>query len=535
MENKTLRRIFKKSLGISSAEELITTLENFENGMGVPELQEQFREFRENIMESLDAIDKAFADTDRVLEMRDHALVVNTKELTTLNTEIAERGRKQRLVLEQLQSMLRMMDSHRLEGAAAEEAVRAEASEDLQKIVATVETLMMSHMNSERSLRIMFEEGVKISSVLNFAELEKQFGSSVRIMTLASVKAAFFFSGRLCNPLEPDAFFTCDERNRPVQQYDPARRGDADLTRWLTVDSPKGHGTLAHIRLDFAMAKDRIDPLMSQFQPLLPNVAATLENIRLLQEEKHKQHMEAELQTARFVQQTLLPSSAPKTVAGIEVSGYYQSASECGGDWWTHFQLQDGRHIVLVGDVTGHGTGSAMVCAVVKGYSDSFVGRSDLRLTDILSELNQVVLKMGGAANRAMTMAAMAIDPKKGEIVFANAGHPHPVMVKSSAAPSYLINSGNILGLSSDSAYNEKTIPFAKGDQIILFSDGLTESTNRAQQMYGDRRMRTFLKSVNPALSAAETTKAIISDLADFVEGEAQGDDITTVVVKGLF
>lgn len=536
MENKTLRRILKKSLGVSSGQELVTILELFEKGLEDSALRDQHRKLREDLTECLDAVDKAFADADRVLEMRDNALVVNTRELTSLNTEIAERARKQRAVLEQLQAMLRMMNSNHLEGEAAEAAVRAEASDDLPKLLTTVETLVLSHMNSERALRIMFEEGVKISSALNFAALEAQFGHSVRALTLAAVKVRFFFSGHLCNPLEPQAFFSCDEHNRPVQPYDPGRRGDAELTRWLTVDSPKGHGTLAHIRIDFSLELERIEPLLGQIQPLLPNVAATLENIRLLQEEKRKLQMEAELQTARFVQQTLLPTPE-SSAADLEINGFYRSASECGGDWWTHFRLRDGRHIVLLGDVTGHGTGSAMVCAVVKGYSDSFVGRESLRLAEILGELNLVVLKMGGVANRAMTMAALAIDPVRREVTFANAGHPHPILLRAGApgASSYLISSGNILGLAPDSAYGEKTIAFAPGDQILLFSDGLTESTNRAQQMYGDRRLRSFLKSLDPARTAAATAHALIADLTEFVAGETQGDDITAVVVKGIF
>lgn len=521
--NKTLRRIISKNLDLTSRDDLVDALN----------VKITDSTFREALLDGFEAIDKALTDFDRVLDMRDRSLSVSSREMVTLNQEISEQSKKQQDILGQMQATLRILQEGQSGDAAMEER-------DLKKLVDTVEQLVKSQLNSSRDLQLLFDQGLAISQTMTFKDLETQVRASISKIAREELKARIFFAGHLFGLSDKLQFYTCDVDNQPDDLFDLHGRDRAKNFQYLNINSPKENTVLAIIRIEFS-SEEQGSALINRIKLLLPNIAATLENIRLMHEEKRKQRLEAELQTARFVQQALLPVANPRVADGsLEISGYYQNASECGGDWWTYFRLNDGRHIVLLGDVTGHGTGSAIVCAVVKGYCDSLVDRKGLTLTDLLSELNRVVFGISRTAGRAMTMVAVALDPTKDEMTYANAGHPQPILVKPLTAGStgrdtgFLVNSGNVLGVSEDVTFVEKKMRFAPGEQLVLYSDGLTERLSRQKDMYGESRLCRVLMKAKAHYGAAELNKEIIRDLQDFAMGHDPIDDITSVVIKNV-
>lgn len=474
--NKTFRRIISKNLDLASRDDLVDALNTKVSDPS----------FREALLDGFDAIDKALTDFDRVIDMRDRSLSVSSREMVTLNQEISEQSKKQQDLLNQMQATL------------------------------------------------------AVSQAITFKGLEAQVRASISQIVGEELKSKIFFAGYLFGLSEKIQFYTCDVDNQPDDLFDIHSRDRAKNFQYLNVDSPKGGAVSAIIRIEFASEEQGM-ALIDRIKLLLPSVGATLENIRLMQEEKRKQRLEAELLTAHFVQQALLPIANPRVIDGsLEISGYYQNASECGGDWWTYFRLNDGRHIVLLGDVTGHGTGSAIVCAVVKGYCDSLIDRKGLTLTDLLSELNRVVFGISRTAGRAMTMVAVALDPAKDELAYANAGHPQPILVKPLTAGStardvgFLINSGNVLGVSEEATFIEKKMRFAPGEQLVLYSDGVTERLSRQKDMYGESRLCRVLMKAKAHYGAADLNKDIVRDLQAFAMGHEPMDDITSVVIKNV-
>lgn len=527
MNNKTLRRILVKTLDLRSRDDLVAALAEFESRVAEAEFKQKLNAFSVQLVECFDSLDKAISDLDRVIDIRDRSLSISSKEMIALNEQISAEASRQQAVLDQLRSTLRLLrEGH--------ESLEDDSENDLNKLVHTVDELVKSQLNSARDLKAIFEEGLRVAAAMTFSGLELQLQESATRITGCETKVKFYFSSHLFGGDQAGTFYACNEHNLPAERLEMNSGAN-----FQTISSTKGAGILAFVRIDFASVKDS-PKMLARIQPLLPNVAATLENIRLMHDERRKQRMESELQTARFVQQALLPPASPFIADGsIEISGFYQNASECGGDWWTYTQMADGRHIVLVGDVTGHGSGSAMICAVVKGYCDSFVDRRDLSLATMLKELNIIVFRVGREVGRAMTMAALSIDVIRGEVTFANAGHPHPILIKSpggsdSRKTQYLINSGQMLGLRGAAEYEERKAAFHIGDQIVLYSDGLTEYISRNKDMYGDQRLRRFLMASKPNVTAAELNRALIMDVRDFALGEAPADDITTVVIKNI-
>src|SRR5688572_26299642 len=123
--------------------------------------------------------------------------------------------------------------------------------------------------------------------------------------------------------------------------------------------------------------------------------------------------MEKELEVARTIQETLVPPSDTVDRKFVKIAGYFQPASQCGGDWWTYHDLKDGKVLVVIGDVTGHGVPSAMITAAAKAACDvaRAVNNEDVSSTQLLEIMNRAIFE---SAKRkfVMTCFASVIDPK---------------------------------------------------------------------------------------------------------------------------
>lgn len=536
MQNKALKRIFKKGFGVSSVDEF---QQHCSEILGIQDQNEksiQLTSFFESLNELIDHVDKALIDFERVIDIRERTISVNSLELTVMNNEIQIHSNRQASVLARLQSTIGLVSNVTLD-VNNENDTR---ENDLEKLVEKVEHLVKSQLDSVKFQQLLFEEGVLVCSVLNFKSLEKQVASSIQKLTQSRINVELYFSGGFFENKNKIEFYQCNEFNMPLENRRVSEKEYHPSTQLIRVDSPKGNGPLALISIELIgeIKKNEINYNIAQISPLVPSIASTLENIRLLKQEKEKQNLENELNTVRLVQNTLLPPTAPIIKSKeIEVSGFYQSASECSGDWWSYFKSIDDRHFILIGDVTGHGTASAMVCAVVKGYCDSFLNRSDIKVSALLKELNSVVFQSAQGGHRIMTMAVIAIDTKLGVATYSNAGHPAPILIQGKGdhkTSSSLNLVGPILGLQAEAEFKEISFPYNFGDKIVCYSDGLTEGMNKQETMYGENRLMRLIRSTEGSEKASDLIQLIIQDFQDFSTGEALKDDITAVVVRNL-
>ncbi len=258
----------------------------------------------------------------------------------------------------------------------------------------------------------------------------------------------------------------------------------------------------------------------------------------LLVETKEKATLEKELEVARVIQESLLPPSRLIDVGYFQFMGFFRSASICGGDWWNYAEISNGRLLVLIGDVTGHGVSSAMITAAAKSCCDTLrhVTEGELTVTFLLEELNKTIYE---AANRkfVMTFFATVIDPKKKTITFSNAGHNFPLLFRAKpreGEPAIvpLVTRGNRLGDVMESRFLERTVPYEDDDVIVWYTDGITEGLGQGGDEYGEKRFRRSIRSVL-AKGADDILEKVIRDaegfFSDFTRPE---DDITLVVGK---
>jgi len=387
------------------------------------------------------------------------------------------------------------------------------------------------------NLRLLVEEGRLLSACLSFPALARQVRESFAHIAGRQIVAEVFFRGRYFgHSVMQDDFFPVDASGEPglASSFQHVKNKLEDLVH-LHVKDPQTGDELALITLN-AKQGSIAQGINSTLLALCNNVSNSVGNIQAMGSLREQERMQNELATARLVQQSLLPKVSETHVGFFEIAGFFKSASECGGDWWQYIPLTDEKVLVLLGDVTGHGTASALLTAVVKGYSDSLSKRENLIPGDILSELNTVV-RGASDGKRYMTMFVGIIDASKGEIVFASAGHNHPFVISEQPGGKNKIKRlqqiGARLGYCENPEYKNVTKPFLKGEVLVVFSDGLTECRNECGTEFSEVRLRKLLEDLKET-HATHVKSTIEAQAFDFYKGTPQEDDITFLVVRGV-
>jgi len=252
----------------------------------------------------------------------------------------------------------------------------------------------------------------------------------------------------------------------------------------------------------------------------------------LLQQTAEKAKLEQELEVAKTIQETLVPSDAPVKKPNLTFAGFYQPAAQTGGDWWTWADLPGGRILLVIGDVTGHGIPSAMITAAAKSACD--VARyihEEITVTRLLEIMNHAIFE--SAKRRfVMTCFASIVDTKARTITYANAGHNFPYLYRQSEGKGEfgsLMIRGNRLGDDPNSKYEAKTTDLAIGDVLVWYTDGIVECENTIGEEYGEKRFRASVKKA-AALDASEMRDSIIADASNYFGDTSRKDDITMVV-----
>jgi serine phosphatase RsbU (regulator of sigma subunit) len=255
----------------------------------------------------------------------------------------------------------------------------------------------------------------------------------------------------------------------------------------------------------------------------------------LLRQTAEKATLEKELEVARTIQETLVPPADTVDRKFVKIAGYFQPASQCGGDWWTYHDLKDGKVLVVIGDVTGHGVPSAMITAAAKAACDvaRAVNHEDVTTTQLLEIMNRAIFE---SAKRkfVMTCFASVIDPRARTITYANAGHNFPYIyrqVEGRGEFGSLMTRGNRLGDIADSKYTAKTMELLPGDVLVWYTDGIVECENDKGEEYGEKRFRAAIRRV-AHLEPAEMREGVVSASMAFFGDRPRKDDITMVFAR---
>jgi serine phosphatase RsbU (regulator of sigma subunit) len=241
---------------------------------------------------------------------------------------------------------------------------------------------------------------------------------------------------------------------------------------------------------------------------------------------------EQEMAVAREIQQYLFPRKAPRCT-GYEVHGASLCATAAGGDFYDYLTLSGGGLGVVIGDVTGHGVGPALLMAATRAYLRAFA-HTGADLGGIVTHTNRV-LAADMADGRNVTLLLAHLDPDRPALSYANAGHPQGhILDRDGEVRARLFSTGRPLGLFSDDAYAAApVVPLEAGDVVLLLTDGVLDARHPAgeRERFGWPRALEVVRRHrrNPP---HEIVDALYAAVRDFIAGRPAEDDMTALVVK---
>jgi serine phosphatase RsbU (regulator of sigma subunit) len=254
-----------------------------------------------------------------------------------------------------------------------------------------------------------------------------------------------------------------------------------------------------------------------------------------LREAETKRKLEAvqhDLQVARSIQQSLLPVDSPH-VPGFDIAGWNQPADETGGDYFDWKSLPDGKVVVTLADVTGHGIGPALLASVCRAYA-----RASFTINKTLTTAFEHINQAFGAdlcTGRFATFVAAVCSPRCHNVELLSAGHG-PVCIYSCSKDRFteLKAHGVPFGILPSFQSDPPTqLQLRTGDLILLATDGFFEWENELGEQFGVGRMEEVVRRFRDS-----TPKDIIAQLYEatvrFSNGTKQQDDLTAVIIKRL-
>ena len=239
------------------------------------------------------------------------------------------------------------------------------------------------------------------------------------------------------------------------------------------------------------------------------------------------QRQEEELGKAREIQEGLLPKKIPQ-VRGLEIAGAWKPALAVGGDFYDVVKFSERRVGICIGDVVGKRLSAALLIANLQASFRAFA--SELIPPGKLAEKLNDVLCNNIAADKFITFWYCMIDVNQGTLTYAGAGHWPPILFRKTGEAVSLNQGATPLGIFPGQEYEPVSVNFESGDQLVLYTDGLTEAANSAGEEFGEGRLAALV-TANHRKSPSELLETVTTEVTRFCDGNFL-DDLTLVVVS---
>jgi len=254
----------------------------------------------------------------------------------------------------------------------------------------------------------------------------------------------------------------------------------------------------------------------------------------LLLSDRLKEAYEAvdyEMKVVAEIQRSLLPAQMP-TIPTMALAAYYQTSSRAGGDYYDFFPLPDGKWGILIADVSGHGTPAAVLMAVTHSLAHTYPGPATPP-NQMLDYLNRKLSALYTSQSDTFVTAFYGIyNPADRSLTYSSAGHNPPRLKRCDDGTLALLNGarGLPLGVFPDERYAQQTHHLVPGDQLVLYTDGITEADNGRGELFGVERLDKVLE--NCAVGAPDLLRSVVAAVEEFTAGVPAHDDRTLLVAK---
>lgn len=246
---------------------------------------------------------------------------------------------------------------------------------------------------------------------------------------------------------------------------------------------------------------------------------------------KEKERIGAELSLATDIQAHMLPSIFPPFPEHKEIDLYaiMHPAKEVGGDFYDFFMLDDTHLAVVIADVSGKGVPAALFMVIAKTLIKNHA-QMGLSPAEVFSKVNQMLCE-GNDAALFVTAWLGVLDLTDGKLTYVNAGHNPPLIKKGDGGFEFLASRPAFVLAGMDGVrYRQYELTMAPGDRLFLYTDGVTEATNRKNELYGNDRMKMFMNK-HAKDSACDIIAGLRSEVDAFQGADHQFDDITMLML----
>jgi sigma-B regulation protein RsbU (phosphoserine phosphatase) len=266
----------------------------------------------------------------------------------------------------------------------------------------------------------------------------------------------------------------------------------------------------------------------------LGNIGGSIESIRditdMRRTEQSLERSKSELRIASDIQRSFLPEKIP-SIPGFDLAATFIPAMEVGGDFYD-FIPGDGKLGMVIADVSGKSVPAALFMALSRTIVRINATHHE-KGTDVLEDANDMICA-DSKEGMFVTLFYGVLDDNSRSLIYANAGHPPPLLMRRSRNNFERLEvTGIALGAMGGAKYEERRVELSSGDVLVLYTDGVNEAENSNSEQYGIERLRSKICE-SCHLSAQGILDNILEDISHFCEGQAQFDDITMVVAKAM-
>lgn len=255
-----------------------------------------------------------------------------------------------------------------------------------------------------------------------------------------------------------------------------------------------------------------------------------IENARLYEQERQKIAMEKDLLAAREVQMSLLPKKSPK-IDQYDIAATTIPAQLVGGDYFDFIPVSSERMALCLGDVSGKGLAASLLMVNLQATLRGLAERVSTP-KEWVQQCNRLMY-YNTASDKFVTLFFALLDYQRHQFSFCNAGHNPPLLFNRQGEPRQLTTGGIVLSIMEQYDFEDETITLFPGDVVVMYSDGITEAVNNAQEQYGEQRLVDTLSSVRTEPSQV-ILEHVVQSVNTFAAGTPQTDDMTLLVLKRL-
>ena len=242
--------------------------------------------------------------------------------------------------------------------------------------------------------------------------------------------------------------------------------------------------------------------------------------------------IQREMEIAREVQINMYPKFKPE-INGVEYCGICYPASIVGGDYYDYIKISDDKFAFAVGDVSGHGIGPALLMAGLVGFVRSNAAAYSDNLTEFVKSVN---INLCGISEESMfaTFFYGILNRKDMTFTFVNAGHNPPLHYRKNKDRFDSLDTGDLfIGAITDVSFHQSAIKFEKGDLLMMYTDGVTETFNNKNEQFGEDRLKEIIKN-NSDRDISDIIRTVKNELEYFSGQKPQADDITMLIIRAI-